>query len=65
MNPASVTQTVPTQSLSNAAVLALVELAEGAGMWTLGAAGKAILLNSKTATWLGGNDATHVKGAVQ
>jgi hypothetical protein len=30
-----------------------------------GTAGVAILLNGKTITWLGGNDATHVKGAVQ
>ncbi len=30
-----------------------------------GAAGKAIVLNGKTVTWLGGNDSTHVKGLVQ
>lgn len=29
-----------------------------------GAAGKAININGKTITWLGGNDGTHVKGAV-
>lgn len=29
-----------------------------------GAAGKAIACNGKTVTWLGGNDATHVKGTV-
>lgn len=30
-----------------------------------GAGGRAIQLNGKTVTWLGGNDATHLKGAVQ
>ena len=30
-----------------------------------GAGGAAIFLNGKTVTWLGGNNATHVKGAVQ
>lgn len=29
-----------------------------------GAAGKAVNINGKTITWLGGNDGTHVKGAV-
>lgn len=29
-----------------------------------GAAGKAIALNSKTVTWISGNDSTHVKGSV-
>jgi hypothetical protein len=30
-----------------------------------GAAGKAIITNGHTITWLGGNDSTHTKGAVQ
>ena len=30
-----------------------------------GAAGKAINLNGQTITWLGGNNGTQVKGAVQ
>jgi hypothetical protein len=37
----------------------------GEGALAGGAAGRAIILNGRTVTWLGGNDSTHVKGTVQ